>query len=224
MATLTKCKFIYVSRMIYLHEDAPPRGAKFAEGMKYTKQFLFPLVDNIIQLEANRILPDMTKIHRYYFYTLSRDIRLHGNSIILRTTDCNFFKVKMCCTHQYDGCPRLYLTIEGFYGDESDLVFRGRVWDTGLGLVYSALNLVDRLSFYFCYKNNARRFSEKFLTVLGIGYHRLMHDFERILLMAYGLSAAEIFLDMFFQAPRPLYQHHQVYTMTQIKTLEKAFF
>lgn len=192
--------------------------------MKYTTAFLMPLVERLIKLEASRILPDMTKIHRYYIYTLSRDLHKYGNSVVLRTSNCNFFVLELACNHEYDGSPRIYLTIDGFYGNENDLVFRGRVWDSGLGLVYSALNLIDRLSFYFRYKNNAMRFSEKFLTLLGIGYHRFMQDFERVLLMAYGLSAAEIFLELFFRTPRLLYKQPELYMMTQIKTLEKAFF
>lgn len=210
--------------MIFIHEDAPPRGPKFAEGMKYTTAFLKPLVERLMKLEASRILPDMTKIHRYYIYTRSRDLHEYGNCVVLRTSDCNFFVLELACNHEYDGSPRIYLTIDGFYGNEKDLVFRGRVWDSGLGLVYSALNLIDRLSFYFRYKNNAMRFSEKFLTLLGIGYHRFMQDFERVLLMAYGLSAAEIFLELFFRTPRLLYKQPELYMMTQIKTLEKAFF
>ena len=210
--------------MIFIHEDAPPRGPKFAEGMRYTAAFLSPLVEKLIHLESSRAVPDMTDVHRYYLYTMSRDLHENGNCIVLRTTNYNFFMLRIACNHEYDGSPRLYLTIESYYGSEEELVFRGRVWDSGLGLVYSALNLVDRLSFYFCYKNNAMRFAEKYLTLLGVGFHRFMHDFERILLMAYGLSAAEIFLDLFFQTPRPLYKQPDLYMMTQIKTLEKAFF
>lgn len=184
--------------MILIHEDAPPRGPKFAEGMRYTTGFVSPLVQQLVHLESSRILPDMTETHRFYLYTLSRDLHQYGNCIVLRTLNYNHFILKIACNHEYDGSPRLYLTVDRFYGNEEDLVFRGRVWDSGLGLVYSALNLVDRLSFYFCYKNNAMRFAEKYLTLLGVGYHRFMQDFERVLLMAYGLSAAEIFLELFF--------------------------
>ncbi|XP_060587041.1 uncharacterized protein LOC132742609 [Ruditapes philippinarum] len=210
--------------MIFIHEDAPPRGPKFAEGMKYNKNFIMPLVEATLELEASRILPNMTEIHRFYLYTLSRDIHDHGNVIVLRASDSNFFVLEISCNHEYDGSPRIYLTIDSFFGKEEDLVFRGRVWDSGLGLVYSALNLVDRLSFYFRFRNNAMRFVEKYLTLLGIGYYRCMHDFERVLLMAYGLSAAEIFLDLYFRSPRPQRPQSSMYMMTQVKTLEKAFF
>lgn len=210
--------------MIFVHEFAPPSGPKFAEGMKYTSEFISPLVMKLLQMEAARILPDMTEIHRFYLYTISRDLQTHGNVVVLRSPNCNYFMLEMSCNHEYDGSPRIFLSIDSFYGNPEDLVFRGRVWDSGLGLVYSALNLIDRLSFYFRFKNYAMRFAEKYLTVLGIGYYRCLHDFERVLLMAYGLSAAEIFLDLFFKAPRPNHRQLDVYMMTQIKTHERAFF
>lgn len=210
--------------MIYVHEDAPPRGPKFAEGMRYNQDFLMPLVRNTIEMEASRFLPDMTEIHRFYLYTTSRDLHSHGNVIVLRSANYSYFVLEISCNNEYDGSPRIYLTIDQFYGNEEDLVFRGRVWESGLGLVYSALNLVDRLSFYFRYKNNSMRFAEKYLTLLGIGYYKCMHDFERVILMAYGLSAAEIFLDLFFKVPRPKHRQPDFYMMTQIKTMEKAFF
>lgn len=208
--------------MIYIHEDAPPRGPKFAEGMRYTRNFIMPLVETTIQMEASRLLPNMTEIHRFYLYTLSADLHHCGNVVVLRCANCNYFLLEISCNHEYDGSPRIYLTIDCFYGNTDDLVFRGRVWDSCLGLVYSALNLVDRLSFYFRFKYNAMRFAEKYLTLLGIGYYRCLHDFERVLLMAYGLSAAEIYLDLYLKAPRP--NQTSLYSMSQIKTLEKAFF
>lgn len=210
--------------MIIIHEDAPPPGPRFAKGMRYTVAFLMPLVENLMDLEAARILPDMTSIHRFYLYTVSHDRHQYGDCVVLKSSDSSYFVLQITCNRQYDGSPRLYLSIDGFCGNEEDLVLRGRVWDSGLGLIYSALNLVDRLSFYFCFENNAMRFSEKYLTLLGIGYYRFMQDFERVLLMAYGLSAAEIFLDLFFRTPRRLYKQPDLYMMTQIKTLEKAFF
>ena len=210
--------------MIFLHEDAPPAGPKFAEGMKYNQRFIQPLVENILHLESLHLLPEMCKIYRFYIYTVSRDVHVNGNSLILRTAECDFFVIEIACNYEYDGSPRIYLTIEPYNGPTEDLVFRGRVWDSGLGLIYSALHLIDRLSFYFRYEYNSMRFAEKLLTLLGLGFYRCMRDHERVLLMSYGHSAAEIFLDLYVKMPRPRRPEPSVYMMTEIKTLEKAFF
>lgn len=206
--------------MIFEHESAPPSGPKFAEGMTYSPKFMLPLVQNLVHLEACRTLPDMTQITRFYIYTLSKDMRTTGNRIVLKTISCNYFVLELICSRHFDGRPRLYLNVDSYRENEDDLVFRGRIWDSGLGLIYCAINLIDRLSYYLKFKHNAMRFSEKFLTLLGIGFYKCLLDHERIILMAYGLSAAEVLLDLFFKTPRPLYR-----TMTsQITCLERAFF
>ena len=210
--------------MIYLHELAPPPGKKFAEGMRHTDDFVQPFVDSIVHLESLRILPDLTETTRYYVYSLTQDVREKGHTIVLRTSQCAFFFLKICCNYNFDGCPRLYLTADIFDGNTDELFFRGRIWAAGIALVYNAFHLLDRLSFYFKYEKNAMRFAEKFLTVLGIGYYRFMADFERVLLMAYGYSAAEIFLELYSRAPRPKRTMTDYYMMSQIKTLERAFF
>ena len=209
--------------MIYLHELAPPSGPKFAEGMRHTENFVRPLVDSLIHLESLGILPDLTETFRYYVYTLSQDLHEKGHTIVMRTSQCSYFYIKICCNYKFDGCPRLYLTADVFDGNVDDLVFRGRIWAAGIALVYNAFNLLDRLSFYFKYEKNAMRFAQKFLTTLGIGYYRFMADFERVLLMAYGYSAAEIFLELYANSPRPK-RTVDYYMMSQIKTLERAFF
>ena len=209
--------------MIYIHELAPPPGKKFAEGMRYTDNFVQPLVDSIVHLESLRILPDLTETYRYYIYSLTQDLQEKGHTVVLRTSHCSFFYLKICCNYDFDGCPRLYLKADIFDGNVDELVFRGRIWGAGIALVYNAFNLLDRLSFYFKYEKNAMRFAEKFLTTLGIGYYRFMADFERVLLMAYGYSAAEIFLELYSRAPVPR-RTADYYIMSQIKTLERAFF
>ena len=182
------------------------------------------MVDNILNLESLRILPDLTEMYRYYIYSLTNDILSHGNSLIFRTANYQYFVIEITTNHHYDGCPRLYLTIEPFVGNKEELVYRGRIWETGLGLVYTAVNLVDRLSSYFQFRNNAMRFAEKFLTILGLGFHYLVKDCERVLLMAYGYSAAELFLDLFLRHERRLPQHPKSFMTTEIKTIERAYF
>lgn len=209
--------------MIYLHELAPPREPKFAEGMCYSDNFVKPLVDSLVHLECLRILPDMTETYRYYVYTVSQDLHEQGHTIVFKTSQCSYFYIQICCNYSFDGCPRLYLTVDSFDGNVEELFFRGRIWAAGIALVYNAFNLLDRLSFYFKYEKNAMRFAQKLLTTFGIGYHRFMADFERVLLMAYGYSAAEVFLELYSRAPRPK-PTVDYFMMSQIKTLERAIF
>ena len=209
--------------MLYLHELAPPPGQKFAEGMCYTDNFVQPLVDSLVYLESLRVLPDLTETFRYYVYTVSQDLHEQGHTIVFRTSQCSYFYIKICCNYNFDGCPRLYLTADIFDGKVEELYFRGRIWAAGIALLYNAVNLLDRLSFYFKYEKNAMRFAQKFLTTLGIGYYRFMADFERVLLMSFGYSAAEIFLELYSKEPRPK-RTMDYFMMSQIKTLERAFF
>lgn len=209
--------------MIYLHELAPPRGPRFAEGMCYSDNFVKPLVDSLVHLECLRILPDLTETYRYYVYTVSQDLHEQGHTIVFKTSQCSYFCIQICCNYSFDGCPRLYLTVDSFDGNVEELFFRGRIWAAGIALVYNAFNLLDRLSFYFKYEKNAMRFAQKLLTTFGIGYHRFMADFERVLLMAYGYSAAEVFLELYSKAPRPK-PTVDYFMMSQIKTLERVIF
>ncbi|KAL3890283.1 hypothetical protein ACJMK2_002569 [Sinanodonta woodiana] len=161
--------------------------------MCYTQSFVQPLVNSVIRLETDRLVPDLTEIYRYYLYTLEKDLRAKGTVLVVKSAVSEYFVLEMCPTYEYDGCPRLYINVRTFEGDVNTLFYRGRVWDTGINLVYKAVNLVDRLSFFFRYLNNSKTFVEKFLTLTGVGFHRYVQDFERVLLMVYGYSAAELF-------------------------------
>lgn len=96
-----------------------------------------------------------------------------------------------------DNSRRLYLGVKSYTGSLYALRYHGCVQEQGIQLIFLAIKLLDRLSYMFMHQYQRHHFVPKYLTLLGIGHHRYFNDCERILLVADGTGAAEIFQDLY---------------------------
>lgn len=106
-------------------------------------------------------------------------------------------KLQISNVTSHDQRRRLYLGVKPYSGSVQALQYHGHVQEKIINLIVLALKLVDRLSFLFRYPSQYSQFVPKYLTLLGIGHYCYFDDCERVLLIAEGQGAAEIFLNLF---------------------------
>lgn len=106
-------------------------------------------------------------------------------------------KLQISNVTSHDQRRRLYLGVKPYTGSFQTLQYHGHVQENIINLIVLALKLLDRLSFLFRYPSQYSHFVPKYLTLIGIGHYCYFDDCERVLLIAEGQGAAEIFLNLF---------------------------
>lgn len=117
-------------------------------------------------------------------------------SIVLLSAE-SAVKLQISNVTSHDQRRRLYLGVKPYTGSFQTLQYHGHVQENIINLIVLALKLLDRLSFLFRYPSQYSHFVPKYLTLIGIGHYCYFDDCERVLLIAEGQGAAEIFLNLF---------------------------
>lgn len=180
----------------------------------HEEDFIVPLLSRVLDLTEKSVITSLETVRVFQVFSFDPgnkgkkrpkriQKRIHSRSenndtpAIVLSSAANAVMLQISDVTSRDRRKRLYLGVKPYTGSLHALRYHGHVKEKAIILIFLALKLLDRLSFLFRFPCQGHHFVPKYLTLLGIGHYSYFDDCERVLLIADGQGAAEIFLDLY---------------------------
>jgi hypothetical protein len=207
-----QARLIFAEVNLIFEQKMKFRGNELVGPLLHEEEFVVPLLSKVLELVENDVIKDSEDISVFRVFSCSskhkakRPRRIqklmnhHADcespAIILSSAEGSLM-MHISDVISCDNRRRLYLGVKPYTGSLYSLRYHGCVQEQGIHLIFLAVKLLDRLSYMFRHPSQHHHFVPKYLTLLGIGHYRWFNDCERILLVADGVGAAEIFQNLY---------------------------
>ena len=156
----------------------------FAEPMLDTDEYLEKYMQQLIKLDKQGLLPDLTETLRYKVYSIQGSGISAHKSIVLSTNDEQFVSVELGID-TIKGRRHIYPVTRKIDKDlKPEMEYLGVIEATGEDLIAKAIAVMKHFGRYFMFGNNCHDFCDRYLEAIGLKEAQTVTDADKV-----GISA-----------------------------------
>ena len=156
----------------------------FAEPMLDTEEYLEEYMQQLIELDEQGLLPDLTETLRYKVYSIQGSGITAHKSIVLSTNDEQFVSVELGIT-TINGRRHIYPVTRKIDKDfKPEMEYLGVIEATGEDLIAKAIAVMKHFGTYFMFGNNCQNFCNRYLEAIGLKEAQTVTDADKVVISA----------------------------------------
>ena len=156
----------------------------FAEPMLDTDEYLEKYMQQLIKLDKQGLLPDLTETLRYKVYSIQGSGISAHKSIVLSTNDEQFVSVELGID-TIKGRRHIYPVTRKIDKDlKPEMEYLGVIEATGKDLIAKAIAVMKHFGRYFMFGNNCHDFCDRYLEAIGLKEAQTVTDADKVVISA----------------------------------------